>query len=558
MGDYNPECYAVVDIETTLDHKTIHGAGITLFQRGQVIVSEWVTSPESLSNTLNGATHVVGHNIISFDLPILAEVWGFELPESIGVIDTLVMSRLSNPSRDGGHSLRNLALQCGLNQKQDFDVSDFDGPVTQEMVDYCIADTVANVDVFNMLRRELKDFSTESIDLEHAVAQETKVQESNGFKLDFPLACRIHTQHTARMEEIEQELQEVFPPIVEERWSEKTGKQLKDKVTIFNPGSRVQVAERLSEKGAVWSQLTPTSGRAKVDETTLGENIHIPEAKLVLEYLIISKRLGMVTAWVNSVAEDGRIHGRVNTCGAVTGRMTHSKPNLAQIPSDPTYRECFTVEDGNQLVGCDASGLELRMLAHYMKDDDYTDLILNGDIHSHNQKLAGLETRDQAKTFIYALLYGAGDGKIGSIVNGRAKQGAILRSRFMRGLPSYAVLMQSIGKIMRARDTLPGLDGRRLHVRSEHSALNTLLQSAGAVVMKKALVLATDALRDAGIPYTLVAQVHDEVQVEAQPQYAEQIGQAFRKAIQDAGTYYKMRCPLDGEYKIGSTWAATH
>ena len=558
MGDYNPECYAVVDIETTLDHKTIHGAGITLFQRGQVIVSEWVTSPESLSNTLNGATHVVGHNLLGFDLPVLAEVWDFTLPPSVSVIDTLVMSRLANPSRDGGHSLRNLAIQCGLNQKQDFNVADFDGPITDAMIEYCLADTVANGDVFNMLRRELKDFSTESIDLEHAVARETKVQESNGFKLDFPLACSIHTHHTARMKEIEQELQEVFPPIVEERWSEKTGKRLKDKVTIFNPGSRVQVAERLSEKGAVWKELTPTSGRAKVDETTLGRNLHVPEAKLVLEYLVISKRLGMVTAWVNAVAEDGRIHGRVNTCGAVTGRMTHSKPNLAQIPSDPTYRECFTVEDGNQLVGCDASGLELRMLAHYMKDDDYTDLILNGDIHTHNQKLAGLETRDQAKTFIYALLYGAGDGKIGSIVNGRAKQGAILRSRFMLGLPSYAVLMQSIGKIIKTRDTLPGLDGRRLHVRSEHSALNTLLQAAGAVVMKKALVLATDALRDAGIPYTLVAQVHDEVQVEAQPQYAEQIGQAFRKAIQDAGTYYKMRCPLDGEYKVGPNWSHTH
>ena len=558
MGDYNPTTYAVIDIETTLNHETIHGTGVTLVDNGRVLMSEWAISPEQLSNMLNGVTHVVGHNIIGFDLPILAKAWDFKLPQSIGVIDTLVLSRLSNPSREHGHSLRQLAICCGLNQKQDFDLADFDGPVTQKMVDYCIADTMANKDVFELLLRELKDFSEESIHLEHMVAKETRLQESNGFKLDFPLACSIHTQHTARMEEIEQELQEVFPPIVEERWSEKTGKRLKDKVTIFTPGSRVQVAERLSEKGAVWEELTPTSGRAKVDETTLSHNIHIPEAKLVLEYLIISKRLGMVTAWVNAVEEDGRIHGRVNTCGAVTGRMTHSKPNLAQIPSDPLYRECFTVADGNQLVGCDASGLELRMLAHYMKDEEYTDLILNGDIHAHNQKLAGLKTRDQAKTFIYALLYGAGDGKIGSVVDGTAKHGAILRSRFMRGLPSYAVLMKSIGKIMKARDTLPGLDGRRLHVRSEHSALNTLLQSAGAVVMKKALVLATEALRDAGIPYTLVAQVHDEVQVEAQPQYAEQIGQAFRKAIQDAGTYYNMRCPLDGEYKIGPNWSHTH
>ena len=558
MGDYNPTTYALIDIETTLDHSRIHGAGITLSQHGQVIASEWVTSPESLSNMLNGATHVVGHNIIGFDLPILAEVWDFTLPPSIGVIDTLVMSRLASPSRDGGHSLRNLAVCCGLNQKQDFDVADFDGPVTEKMIEYCIADTVANVDVFAMLVEELKDFSEESIHLEHRVAQITRVQESNGFKLDFPLACRIHTQHTTRMQEIEQELQQVFPPIVEERWSEKTGKQLKDKVTIFNPGSRVQVAERLSERGAVWKELTPTSGRAKVDETTLGRNLHIPEAALVLEYLIISKRLGMVTAWVNAVAEDGRIHGRVNTCGAITGRMTHSKPNLAQIPSDPTYRECFTVEDGNQLVGCDASGLELRMLAHYMRDAKYTDLILNGDIHTHNQKLAGLPARDDAKTFIYALLYGAGDAKIGTIIDGGAKAGRSLRYKFMSGLPAYARLLEKIGTTMNKQGTLPGLDGRRLHVRSEHAALNTLLQSAGAVVMKKALVLAMDALQEAGIPCTLVAQVHDEVQVEAEPQYAEQVGQAFRKAIQDAGTYYEMRCPLDGEYKVGPNWSHTH
>lgn len=550
--------YAVIDIETTLDHQTIHGAGVTLIQAGKVVDSAWCDSSTSLTYMLSGVGHVVGHNLIGFDLPVLADVWGWTPDASTRVTDTLVLSRLANPSRDGGHSLKHLALRAGINQKQDFDVADFDGPVTEKMVEYCIADTVANVDVYNYLLKELENFSDVSIHMEHEVARETKVQERNGFKLNFPLACNIHTQHTERMAEIEQELQRVFPPIVEERWSEKTGKQLKDKVTIFNPGSRVQVADRLTEKGAVWSGLTPTSGRAKVDETTLSQNLHIPEAVLVLEYLVLSKRLGMVTSWVNAVAEDGRIHGRVNTCGAVTGRMTHSKPNLAQIPSDPTYRACFTVEMGNQLVGCDASGLELRMLAHYMQDGNYTDLILNGDIHSHNQKLAGLETRDQAKVFIYALLYGAGDGKLGSIIDGNAKDGAKLRARFMRGLPAYAKLVEKIGRIWVKHGTLPGLDGRRLHVRSEHSALNTLLQSAGAIVMKQALVLATDSLKKADIPYTLVAQVHDEMQVEVAETNAEAVGQAFRQGIIDAGTFFDMRCPLDGEYKIGPDWSHTH
>ena len=556
MGMYNPESYAVLDIETTLDHSSIHGAGLTFVEHGIVSSSKWVQTQEELSEALVDATVLVGHNLIGFDIPVLANVWGWV--SDCQIIDTLVMSRLANPSREGGHSLKHLALRAGLEQKQDFDVADFDGPLTQEMIDYCLQDTRANVDVFNMLRRELSGFSDHSIDLEHRVATETRTQESNGFRLDSPRACRLYNEHTERMGEIERELQEVFPPIVEERYSEKTGKRLKDKVTVFNPGSRVQVAERLAEKGAVWKELTPTSGRAKVDETTLGHNLHVPEAHLVLEYLILSKRLGMLKSWLDAVGEDGRIHGRVNTCGAVTGRMTHSKPNLAQIPSDPLYRECFTVEDGNKLVGCDASGLELRMLAHYMQDPEYTDLILNGDIHSHNQQLAGLPTRNDAKTFIYALLYGAGDAKIGTIIGGGAKAGRTLRHKFMSGLPAYGRLVEKIGTIVSKRGTLPGLDGRRVHVRSEHSALNTLLQSAGAIVMKQALVLATDELKKSGIPYTLVAQVHDEVQVEADPAYAERVGQVFRQAIIDAGSAFDMRCPLDGEFMIGDSWKDTH
>jgi len=553
MGMYNPESYVCIDIETTLDHLSIHGVGLTFVEHGSVSSSTWIATREELSEALMDASVLVGHNLIGFDLPVLANVWGW-VPDC-QIIDTLVMSRLASPSREGGHSLKHLALRAGLEQKQDFNVADFDGPLTQEMIDYCLQDTRANVDVFNMLRRELAEFSDTSLEIEHLVATATRVQESNGFRLDFERACTLHTEHTARMEEIERELQEVFPPIVEERYSEKTGKRLKDKVTVFNPGSRQQVAERLEQKGAVWKVWTET-GKAKVDETTLAE-LGIPEADLVLEYLTLGKRVGMLRSWLDSVAEDGRIHGRVNTCGAVTGRMTHSKPNLAQIPSDALYRECFTVEDGNKLVGCDASGLELRMLAHYMQDPEYTNLILHGDIHTHNQQLAGLPTRNDAKTFIYALLYGAGDAKLGSIINGGAKDGARLRRSFMEGLPSFSALVAKVAKAS-ARGTLPGLDGRRVHVRSEHAALNTLLQSAGAIVMKQALVIALEKLAKHGLPYKLVAQVHDEYQIEVPTEYAQRVGVVFRNSIREAGRRLNLRCDLDGEYMIGQTWANTH
>ena len=552
---YQPETFVLLDIETTLDHKTIHGYGVTYCERGRATSSVWGTTREELEAELRGHTHIVGHNLLGFDIPVLADVWGWVPERGVTVVDTLVLSRLANPSRDGGHSLKNLARLAGGELKDDFETSDFDGPVTQKMIDYCLQDTRANVDVAFMIYHELAGFDERAVENEHIVAKHTRIQEDNGFRLDFDLACRMYNQHKERMEEIERDLQETFPPIIEERWSEKTGKQLKDKVTVFNPGSRIQIEARLAEKGAVWKTFTET-GRAKVDETTLAV-LGIPEADLVLEYLTLGKRIGMLRSWLDAVGEDGRIHGRVNTCGAVTGRMTHSKPNMAQIPSDREYRECFTVEEGNKLVGIDASGLELRMLAHYMQDQEYTDLILHGDIHTYNQEAAGLPTRNDAKTFIYAFLYGAGDAKIGSIIGGGQAQGARLKAQFLSSLPALDRLLSKVARIA-GGGQLPGLDGRRVHVRSEHAALNTLLQSAGAIVMKEALVIAVEKLAEYDYPYTLVAQVHDEFQVEVPAAYADRVGVVFRNAIRQAGRQLELRCPLDGEYQVGDTWADTH
>lgn len=553
MGMIAPEKFIVLDIETTLDHSTIHGAGLYFSPSA---VTGWCSSRESLGANLEGATAIVGHNIIGFDLPVLKRVWGWEPAEGVQIIDTLVLSRLARPDRDGGHSLGALARLAGQNLKQDFNVADFDGPCTQEMVDYCLADCTANADVFAFLLKELEGFSVQSIELEMRVAHETQQQVTNGFAFDFDLASDLYVQHEERMNEITRDLQSVFPPIVTERWSEKTGKQLKDHVEVFNPGSRQQIAKRLASKGVVWERRTE-KGNIIVDETTLGTHEHVPEAVLILEYLTLGKRIGMLRSWLDN-CKQGRIHGRVNTIGAVTGRMTHSSPNLAQIPSESEYRRCFTVETGNRLVGIDASGLELRMLAHYMKDQAYTDVILEGDIHTENQQAAGLPTRDDAKTFIYAFLYGAGDAKIGSIIGGSAEQGRKLKARFLKNIPALSRLIDKVKRLAVRDDYLTGLDGRRVHVRSEHAALNTLLQSAGAIVMKQALVLASDRLRQMRIPYKLVAQVHDECQVEVPAEYAEQVGMVFRNAIRRAGRDLDMRCPLDGEFHVGNTWADTH
>ena len=502
-----------------------------------------------------GATFVF-HNGIGFDVPVVERLWDFTFHRAL-VTDTLILSRLADPSRSGGHSLRNWGNILGFAKGDHDDWS----RLTTEMIDYCIRDVELTEAVYERLMVELDGFSQDSIDLEHEVQWVIQEQERNGWLLDQRLCHILCAKFKERMNEIESNLQALFPPIVEERYSEKTGKRLKDKVHVFNVGSRQQVAERLTAKGAVWKELTAT-GKPVVDEKTLKENHHVPESAQVLEYLLLQKRYAQVNSWLEHVQEDGRVHGRVITNGAVTGRMTHQSPTMAQVPSvNSEYgedcRNCWIVPEGRRLVGVDGSGLELRMLAHFMGDEEFTNVLLRDDIHTRNQTAAGLATRPQAKTFIYAFLYGAGDAKIGSIVGGTAKDGSDLRTRFLRNTPSREGLRERVGQASR-KGYLIGLDGRRLWIRSEHSALNTLLQAAGAIIMKKALVLLDDYATQHKIDYRFVGNVHDQIQSEVVTEQAEKFGWLAVECIKASGLSFELRCPLDGEYKVGSTWTETH
>jgi DNA polymerase I-like protein with 3'-5' exonuclease and polymerase domains len=213
--------------------------------------------------------------------------------------------------------------------------------------------------------------------------------------------------------------------------------------------------------------------------------------------------------------------------------------------------------DGNVLVGADAAGLELRMLAHYMDDSDFTKEILEGDIHTKNMKAAGLTDRNLAKTFIYAFLYGAGATKIGTIVGGGEREGAELINRFLSNTPALLSLRKKVDKYAQ-KGFVPGLDGRKLYVRSAHSALNTLLQGAGAIVMKQALILLQRKFKSIIIDAHFVANVHDEWQIETNQELADTVGHLAVQSIRQAGRHLNLRCPLDGEYKVGNNWAQTH
>ena len=561
----------VLDIETNSKHNKIWLVVTRDINTGEV--KSWKEA-SGLQKYLDSCDLIIMHNGICFDAPVLRETWKISIMPS-QVCDTLVLSRLLSPSLEGGHSLDAWGKRLGF-LKGEF--NDWDGGLTPEMEEYCIQDTLVTQKLYDHLTSELKfnKFDQRSIDLEHKVQAIIAKQERNGFKLDEVAGITLLSTLQNKLAVIENELQGIFPAKTIERVSEKTGKPLKAKVEVFNPGSRKQIGERLIDKGWKPSRYTET-GQPIVDEGTL-DGVDIPEAKAINEFLMLQKRVAQIESWLKAVGEDGRVHGKVITNGAVTGRMTHMSPNMAQVPNSgsPYGIECrslWIVDKGKKLVGVDASGLELRMLAHYMKDDSYAREIVSGDIHWTNTLALGFfpattkrdkenheheVRRNQSKTFCYAFLYGAGSSKIGKIVGGSQQEGQRLIDTFLKNTPQLKALREKVARIYTQKGQLPGLDGRKLLVRSEHSALNTLLQSAGAIVMKQALVILNDKLRRAKIDYKMVANVHDEIQYEVEEARAEEAGRLGVEAIEEAGLFFDLRCPLSGEYKVGNSWKETH
>ena len=534
---------------------------------------------------LQKADRLIGHNILGYDIPVIKKLTGIDLYQADKIIDTLVLSRLLNPTREGGHSIGKWGPKLGLPKKDSPEWSTF----TKEMLSYCERDVDINYKLFNYLKKESLGFSKECIKLEHKVTHILEQQKRNGFLFNDEEAMFLASELSFKLQETENKVHETFKPIwVDDKMIKpklkKDGKLSKQGLTVqeysdiidgklerkpfmrrtlqeFNLGSRKQIGQRLQELGWKPNNFTPT-GQAIVDENTLKKITHIKEAQLIANFLLYQKRLAQVHSWIDAVKDDGRVHGSVICTGAITGRMAHRGPNMAQVPAvyspyGKECRSCWIVPKGYKLVGIDASGLELRLLAHYMADEDYINEIINGDIHTANQQFAGLKSRDEAKTFIYALIYGAGDEKIGSIIKGNRADGKRLRERFLTGLPTLRTLKERVDRAAE-KGYLKGLDGRKILLRHKHAALNTLLQGGGAIAMKKALVILEDNIRLNNLDAKFVANIHDEWQIQVIETQADFVGRLGVEALEKAGDHYKMRCPLTGEYKIGDSWYETH
>ena len=584
----------VLDIETDMSHKKIHIVVTKDLDTNEVNV--WKEASQ-LREYLKDATLIIGHNVISFDAPILNRLWKTKIRLK-NVQDTLILSRLLDPSREKGHSLEAWGESLGIpkinyraiwlwlndfpgevisKEEKVADGIEFDYPHMGLMEHYCVRDVEVCARLYNHLLMELdsKGFSQESRELEHKVAAIIAEQERNGFKLDTVYATCLLIDIKGKMAGIYEQMQHRWPPYEVPRVSEKTGKQLKPLLVTFNPGSRKQIGEKLIELGWKPKKFTET-GQPMVDEKVLEEIKNIPEAAMIAEYLMLQKRVAQIESWLEAVKADGRVHGKVITNGAVTGRATHSSPNMGQVPNTSSLygaecRECWTVEDGNVQVGVDLSGIELRCLSHFMQDAEWQRELLEGDVHWKNTQAFGLvpmgttkedikehkDARNLSKTLTYSVLYGAGPAKVGTTVGGSAKEGGRLIDNFMRNTPSLKKLKDKVDRFS-AKGWVPGLDGRKIWVRSEHAALNSLLQSAGAIIAKKWIVVFTEELKLRKIPYKLLAWVHDEVQLETSPEYGDIVGKIVVESARKAGELLKFRCPVDAEYRVGKNWHDCH
>lgn len=566
--------------------KDIDTGEVTIFRDGDA---------DKAREFFNQCEKVIGHNIIGYDAIWLNKLWkiGLKLDK---IIDTLVLSRLANSFR-AGHSLRDWGEKLGVYKDHYEDWSQW----SQEMEDYCVQDVEVTEAVYNQLKKELRGCSKDAVDLEHWSQAVLERQRMKGFKLDIDLALTTKAAIDREYLEIIGKLQQVFPPrkVITGEW---IAKRTKD-------GDINKVSRRIIDSGCVehieddryykiefkefcidspseivarlegyWKPYILTPGGApKVCEenlNTLKEDAP-PELQLIKRCKVLKSRSTLIQSYLDACGDDGRVHGQVVSIGAGTHRMAHRNPNSGNIPSKGIYgevcRQMFTVSPGRKLVGCDAANIQFRILAHYLKNDELIDQIVNKDMHYYFSQMYGLNPKDReydatdhdlvagrkkGKTCTFAIIMGAGVGKIGQIL-GSAEKGREAFDNLKKNIKGWTKFHKEI-EYRAGLGYFIGLDGRKVPLKSAHFGMSSYLQAGEAIIMKRAMVESFKEIKKKGLDAFQVAVVHDEMQYDCAEDCAEEVGKILRRHIIEAGEYYKLCCPLDGEYVIGKTWLDTH
>lgn len=597
------ESYWAIDIETD----DLNATKIWVMCWENIVTGEVGTCTDYASIKAffdDRAGHVfIGHNLLKFDAPVLNRIIGLRIGIS-RLIDTLVLSTLYNPSLLGGHSLDEWGKRIGMFKGEFSDWSH----LSEEMIVYCRQDVKVTAELFRKLAKVLSriGFSERSCYIQHHITTILERQHKNGFEFDAERAMVLYQQLRRREEELMGDVRKVFPAerryVATRNMYKKDGsetkiyQQDKERYIIqpgnmpdtymafedveFNLGSYAQRTQRLLDLG--WAnypdEVTKGGNPKPFDKGDLVPSLKqflednpMPEVEFVAKWMSVNGRANMVNNWLENWNEDdGRIHGKLFI--ADTLRFRHQAPNTANIPAvrttkagdvlrgDDGYwtyeaRDLWIARPGRVLVGTDASGLELRMLAHYLDRPEFTDGVVNGDPHQSNADIAGV-TRSQAKTLIYAVCYGAGPTKIAKTLGVPLSEGKAIRQQFLDNLGIGDVMQEAINEQKIGRVWL--VDGSGVVCPSPHAALNYKLQGGGARVMSLAAILLEREIRRKGLSSLLVGSIHDEWQYDVLPEDADEHGRIAVEAIRNAGEELNMNVPLDGTSKKGHTWSETH
>lgn len=588
--------YYAIDIETDDLNATVIWVmcweNIKTKEKGKCVGHDEVRA--FFENT-KGSTYV-GHNSLKFDAPTIVRLVGAKLSVANN-IDTLVLSTLYNPSLAGGHSLAAWGERVGF-EKIDF--HDWTH-LSEDMITYCHRDVEITAELFRRMTKVLArvGFSELTCWIQHNITVVLHKQQQNGFYFDGGRAIAFYQQLRKREEDLQDEIRKAFPDervLVRERdvytkSGSTTALFLRDSAHFdidlspdgrvyrafenvpFNIGSPKQRVEKLTALGWEADEFTP-KGSPKATEKSLikfAEESGIPQVALITKWMAINGRGNMVNTWLNEWNEDDScIHGKLFV--ADTLRFRHQAPNTANVPAVRTNKEgvvlrgedgYFTYEardlwcarPGRVLVGTDAAGLELRMLAHYLNRPDFTEGVVNGDPHQTNADIVGI-TRPQAKTLIYAVCYGAGPPKIAATLKVPVKEGARIRTLFLERLGLKDLIDECKAEQETGRVWL--VDGAGVVCPSPHAALNYKLQGGGARVMALGAIFLEKHIRRAGLDSLKVGDIHDEWQYDVAPNDAREHARLSVQSIREAGEELNLNVPLDGNAKEGLTWAETH